>query len=84
MSSKLKEKGFLVENDFSNEQFSKKVRTAQLEGFNYSVIIGQKEKDGGLVSIRERQNNEKDPVKMRTEKLDSFIDELTNLTENFK
>lgn len=49
---KLKEEGVRIELDNRNESIGKKIREAQMQKIPYMLIIGEKEKDGNIVSIR--------------------------------
>ncbi len=47
-----------VEVDSTNEKLGKKIRKAQLEKVPYMLIIGKKEQEQGLVSIRDREGRQ--------------------------
>lgn len=49
---KLRQQGIRVELDNRNESIGKKIRESQMQKIPYMLIIGEKEKDGNLVSIR--------------------------------
>lgn len=51
---KIKEAGFRVDTDFRSEKINYKIRVAQLEKIPYMVIIGDREVEKGLISIRKR------------------------------
>jgi len=44
--------------DDRNETIGKKVREAQLDRVNYQVVVGQREAEGGTVSVRTRGNKQ--------------------------
>ena len=44
-----------VEVDLSEDMFNKKVARARTEGYNYILVVGQKEVDNNTVSIRGRE-----------------------------
>lgn len=46
--------GFFVDIDKSEDSVSKKVRVAQKEQFNYMIVLGDKEVEEGLISVRKR------------------------------
>lgn len=48
----LKKRGFRVELDHTSDQISAKIKTAQLEKIPWMIVIGGKEADQGLVSVR--------------------------------
>ncbi len=60
----LQEKGVRVGKDLSNEKLGFKVRLAQLEKVPYMLIVGDKEKESGTVSVRDRDGTEKRGVKL--------------------
>lgn len=78
IASTLKEQGFRIELDSSNESISKKVRTAQMQQINKMLIIGDKELESNTLSIRDRDTNE------TTENinLSTFLDELQTIRSN--
>ena len=47
---------FLVDVDDSGRTLNKMVREAQLEQYNYILVVGNKEVEGGQVAIRSRSN----------------------------
>ena len=55
VENELKQQGFRVDLDERAESMSKKVRDAQLEKYNYMIIIGDKEEKSGKYSIRTRE-----------------------------
>ena len=54
----LKAKGIRVETDERNEKIGYKIREAQLEKLPYMLIIGDKEKEEGTVSVRMREKGD--------------------------
>lgn len=49
--------GFQVEFDEeSSDTLNKRIRNAQLEQFNFILVIGQQEKKNGTVNVRTRDN----------------------------
>ncbi|NMA59904.1 MAG: threonine--tRNA ligase [Clostridiales bacterium] len=55
---KLKEDGIRAEYDIASEKIGYKIRAAQLERVPYMIIIGDKEKESGLISVRSRREGE--------------------------
>eukprot|EP00826_Nyctotherus_ovalis_P043071 TRINITY_DN4505_c0_g1_i27.p1 TRINITY_DN4505_c0_g1~~TRINITY_DN4505_c0_g1_i27.p1 ORF type:complete len:693 (-),score=153.31 TRINITY_DN4505_c0_g1_i27:1599-3677(-) len=51
---KLRLQGYEAALDDSNMSLAKKIRKAQIEHYNYAVVIGDKEMEEGSVDIRER------------------------------
>ncbi len=54
----LKKEGIRVELDETSESLSKKIRNAKMQKIPYLVVIGDKEKDSGKLTV-EGRNNEK-------------------------
>ena len=54
----LKMKGIRAEADVRNEKIGYKIREAQLEKVPYMLIIGDKEKENGVVSVRNRKTGD--------------------------
>ena len=52
---KLKAAGLRAEADIRNEKLGYKIREAQLEKVPYMFIVGDKEKEDGVVSVRSRK-----------------------------
>ena len=55
--------GLRVETDERNEKLGYKIRQAQLEKVPYMLIVGDKEVEGGTVSIRSRKNGDMGSMK---------------------
>ena len=64
----LKAKGLRAETDMRNEKIGYKIREAQLEKVPYMLIIGDKEKEEGSVSVRMREKGD-----IGSMKTDEFI-----------
>lgn len=54
VAAKLREQGFKVELDLRNEKIGYKIREHSLQKIPYQIVIGEKEKEGGLVAVRSR------------------------------
>lgn len=50
--------GFAVELNDKSESMGKKAREAQIQGFNYLVTVGEKEKEEGKIAVKKRGENE--------------------------
>lgn len=68
----LKNRGFRVEIDTRNSQMGAKIRDAQMRKINYMLILGEKERDNGSISVRTRNNESINDIK-----LDKFMDDLS-------
>lgn len=64
--------GYRVEVDSSNEKIGYKIREAQLEKVPYMLVLGAKEKEANVVSVRMRNGEKKDNVS-----IDQFITEFS-------
>ena len=51
---RLTEAGFRVEADLRNEKINYKIREHSLHKLPYQIVVGDKEKEGGLIAVRAR------------------------------
>jgi threonyl-tRNA synthetase len=58
VNQKLKENGFRTELDLRAETVSYKIRESQLEKIPYVIVVGQKEKEKGTVTVRDREGKQ--------------------------
>jgi len=56
--ARLKAKGFRVEGDFSGDKLGAKIRNARGTRHPYMIVIGEKDAEGGTVSVRSRDKGE--------------------------
>lgn len=56
--ARLRAKGFRVEADFSGDKLGAKIRNARSARHPYMVILGEKDAEGGTVSVRSRDKGE--------------------------
>jgi len=68
---KLVEAGFRVDQDFRNEKIGFKIREAQLQKAPYMLVLGDKEAEAGLVTVRDRKEGD-----IGNMTLDDFIGKL--------
>ena len=54
LTARLKKKGIRAEADVRNEKIGYKIRSAQLDKIPYMLIIGDKEAESGMLSVRSR------------------------------
>ena len=71
LEKEMKEKGLRVELDDRSEKIGYKIREAQLEKVPYMVIVGQKEEEENMLSVRSRKDG--DIGSMKTNK---FIEKI--------
>lgn len=69
VKEKLAAAGFRVELDDRNEKIGYKIREAQLQKIPYVLVVGDREKEDGTVSVRSRKEENKAIVMP----LDEFI-----------
>ena len=56
--ARLKAKSFRVEADFSGDKLGAKIRSARTARHPYMIVIGEKDAEGGTVSVRSRDRGE--------------------------
>lgn len=79
IAQKLRASGIRVETDFRNEKIGYKIREAQLEKVPYMIIIGEKEMEAQMISVRSR-----DAGDMGSQDLNAFISSLKTEIETKK
>lgn len=71
--------GFMAESDVdAGDTMNKKIRNAQLAQFNFILVVGEKEKSGGTVNVRTRDNKVHGEVTIA-----ELIQKLTKLKDEF-
>lgn len=76
LSKKLESRDIRVDIDDRNESIPRKIRDAEIEWINLIVVIGEKEKNTGKLSVRIRETGE--IKEMGIEELISIVKEQTN------
>jgi threonyl-tRNA synthetase len=69
--SELEKRGFRVSVDDRNEKIGYKIREAQMEKVPYMIVIGDKDIEDNLISVRHRSEGDKGKMS-----IDKFIDEI--------
>ena len=69
---KLQQAGIRVENDDRNEKISYKIREAATQKIPYMIVLGDKEKEADVATVRMRGN------KQETMKIEQFIEMVKN------
>jgi threonyl-tRNA synthetase len=73
---RLHAEGFYCDVDLSKATFQKKVRNAQVDQYNFQLVVGEAEAKNGTVNIRTREN------KVEGEKkVEELIDYLKQLRD---
>ncbi len=71
--AQLRQAGVRIENDVRNEKLNYKIREAQLAKIPYMLIVGDKEKESGTVTVRLRDGKNLPPVSV--EEFARMVDE---------
>jgi len=71
VAQRLKKQGFRVESDLRNEKINYKIRENSLQKIPYLLVVGEKERQAGQVSVRARGG-----VDLGVMAVESFIDLL--------
>jgi len=71
---KLHNEGFYADVDLTKAKFPKKVRTAQIDQYNFQLVVGAEEVKNGTVNIRTRENKVEGEKKV--DDLIAFLKEL--------
>ncbi len=79
VKSDLMKHKFFIDIDESDNTLPKKIRAAQIEKYNYILVVGQKEVDSNTVNVRYRDNDDKKVVSV-----DEFAKEVQQNIDLFK
>ncbi len=71
VAARLKDAGFRVETDFRSEKIGYKIREAQMQKIPYMLVLGDKEAETGMVTVRTRAGGDQGAVSLNV-----FIDSL--------
>lgn len=77
VESILKNEGFRVQTDLSDDRMNAKIRKAQKLKTPYMLILGEKEMEGNLVSVRYRNGKQSNFVK-----IEDFVNEVHKTVDN--
>lgn len=77
INSKLIHAGIRSELDSRNEKIGRKIRDAQLEKIPYMIVIGGKEAENQVISVRSRKEGE-----LGTMSVDDFISKINDEVDN--
>lgn len=69
--ARLCEEGFRVETDSRSEKIGYKIREAQIGKVPYAIVVGDKDEEAGLISVRDRKTGETAQME-----LDELIEKL--------
>lgn len=76
IAEQLREKGFRVETDNRNEKIGMKIREAQLEKVPYMLVIGDRDVEQEVVSVRDRKQGV-----LGAMKLEAFMEKIKKQVE---
>ena len=79
LAAELRSRGLRVEIDERNESVGKKIREAEMQKAPYILVVGEKEKTSGSLTVRRRGEKEQ-----AEEKLEAFIKRLEKEIKNKK
>ena len=66
MTQTLKNNGFRVESDLRNEKIGFKIRELEIRKIPYVIIVGDKEMESGMVSVRARHGKDLGSMDLET------------------
>jgi threonyl-tRNA synthetase len=66
VAQELRAAGFRVEADLRNEKITYKIREHSMQKRPYLLVVGDKEKEAGLVAVRARGNQELGQMSLET------------------
>ncbi|KAJ8925296.1 hypothetical protein NQ315_009125 [Exocentrus adspersus] len=79
VKQKLYDAGFMAEADTdAGDTMNKKIRNAQLAQFNFILVVGEKERSGGTVNVRTRDNVVHGEVSV-----DTLIEKFNHFQSNY-
>ena len=79
VAKKLSDAGFRTETDSRNEKIGYKIREAQLQKVPYMIVLGDKEAESGLITVRSRAQGD-----IGTMELSAFIEKLVSEQKAYK
>jgi threonyl-tRNA synthetase len=77
VEKELKSRGFRVDTDTRSEKMNFKIREAQLQKIPYMLVIGDREVDAGVISVRNRRHGD-----LGAKTLEEFIGIIEEVTAN--
>jgi len=78
ITEKMRLAGFRVESDLRNEKVGYKVRAHTLQRVPFILVVGEREKEEGTVSVRNRAGDN-----LGTKTVDEWIVEMQNMTKQY-
>jgi len=79
VAARLQQEGFRVESDLRNEKVGYKVRAHTLARVPYILVAGDREREQGTVSVRDRDGND-----LGTKSVEAWCDEMRAMTKDYR
>ena len=79
VADRLQQMGFRVESDLRNEKVGYKVRAHTLARVPYILVVGDRERDEGTVSVRDRDGND-----LGTKKVEAWGEEMHAMAKDYR
>lgn len=76
LSRKIREAGYTASMDISRRSLSAQLKNASIQGLDYAIIMGDREMEKGVVTIRDLETGEQETVPM-----DSVLEKIGNQKE---
>lgn len=75
----IRSNGYYVDVDDTDRKINKKIREAQLNQYNYILVIGAREEEKGTVNVRYRDSDNRNEVIVK-----DLLEEFKTLSNNYK
>ena len=79
VASRLRQAGLRVESDLRNEKVGYKVRAHTLARVPYILVVGDRERDEGTVSVRDRNGND-----LGSKSVEAWCDEMRAMAKDYR
>jgi len=80
VTARLRARGFHAECDVSGKTIKKMIRDAQVDGWNYSLVVGQDEKTNDTIAIRKRDEEKETRGVKVDDAITMFLKEMDDKT----
>jgi len=77
VANELKKNNIITELDERNEKIGYKIRDWETQKVPYMLIVGEKEKEGGTVSVRQHKVGDKGSIPLK-----QFVNQILEETQN--
>ncbi len=79
VAARLQQAGLRVESDLRNEKVGYKVRAHTLARVPYILVVGDRERDEGTVSVRDRNGND-----LGSKRVEAWCDEMRAMVKDYR